>query len=317
MTSNYSVYNKGKGEKLSRDEKIYENLKKWTPLPQVLYKIILNYSSNEPLFEGEIKKEIYGFRKPCGIVSDGTYIYICNSDRNEIEIINTSGEPIRNNIVNTKRKPIINNIIHLVGNTEFRRLQYSAIHESCIYIVDAYNKNIQIFTIPDGKAVRKIRCCYNYFGISIYDSHMYFCTNRCIHIYTLDGIMIRDIDIKNISKITYINGTWYISGIFVAYGKIYVTGENQCFGIVICLSLEGEYIFHLECKNKYNGLPAVYVTDKSLYIGDSKGIYQYDLENDIKFVKEWNKNAYGSITCITFVDNTCFVTAGTDCVLIL
>lgn len=277
-----------------------------TPLINELIVIIVEYIFGGEYIEGNLYKiigkgEPLEFAFPIGMATDGTYIYVCDSENHQIKILYQNGD--------------------LYRSFEDREIQYPcyiAIHHSKIYVTNKHNK-IQVLNISDGRLIREISCDSGCDDIVIYENDIYVLhykyidvsinvfghakiTQAYISVYTLDGTLIRTIDLNSIIKIA----NHYPTGISITNNEIYLA---YCWaGVVVCLSIDGKYKFELKgCDNgKELKMPYhVLATKESIYVGDKNKIYHYTKEG--KFIKKIEVNNDAALSSMTFLKSKLYV----------
>lgn len=279
-----------------------------TLLIEELIEIIIEYRGNEPQIRGELYKKIgeFGFEplqfnRPCAIASDGLYIYISDKWNNRIQVMNKQGEFIRSWGEWGE------------ANGNFRMPCGLVIYKSQIYIADNLNKRIQIFSIPKGTFIRKIQCHRECYNIQIYKSYIYviFDYSMIIGVYSFEGELINEINCLDITpKYKFCTST-SLHSLDIHKDEIYVL--VRCSRIVICLSIYGQYKYLNECDG-YGQFPhnklwisTMMLTDESIFIGEDKKIIQ--LDRTWNNIREFGISAItGTVGCIIFEDNVCFVT---------
>lgn len=283
-----------------RKRSLNECFLKNTPLIMDIIKIITTYDCDEP----EIKEHFdtigtrgtgkLKFTTPRGIVTDGKYIYVNDSGNCRVQVMTTNGK-----FVTCWGKAGY-------GDGEFCWLGFSAIYRSNIYVADRDNRRIQVFSIPEGKFVRKFSCNYICWGICVSGSYIYVSfENEYIGVYTLEGILVKEFVCDKI----YVYGA---KNLCVVNDEIYMI--NFALTSIFCFSISGEFKFSIDPVSKGGrrllSPYSIIITDKSLYVGDKIGIQQFDRNNNFLLVKKINGKEDYNIGGMTFIDNMCFTT---DC----
>lgn len=282
---------------------------KETLLIKDLINIIIDYIDDGPKVKGELYKKVnkIKFRDFEGIATDGMNIYICHSSKSQIQIIDTNVNFITfMDIFDEKNKP-------------FHQLLTIEIYNSELYVVGCddtqSSSTVMIFNIFNRTLTRKFKCDNYYYCIKIHGSLIYMNFYNLIDIYTTEGEFVRKITTESLLPHIKIN---FLSSIFVKDNEIYLvdiggfTGEGAktTNGCIVCLSMEGNYKFHLDKKIRLLNPGVIYLTNRSLYVFDKKGINQYDRTNNFELIKYWGKQSCRAARGIVFVDNKCYVVNG-------
>lgn len=292
----------------SLGETIYSELLKNTPLVKDVIWIIINYydGDNELFIEGKLDKIIgqgghrqLEFDNPEGIITDGIYIYICDTKNNRIQVIDK------------ENKFVVCWVLRNSGRN-FLKPRNFAIHDLHIYIIYPIDPKVQVFSIPDCKFIKNIpteEICNQEIckEICIYNSHIYLSFYKWISVYTLNGTSIKTINREYIPQLAQCA----FSNLFAIDEDIYIVN----FDNIACLSIEGKYKFCIYGKDygveDFNGIRCISLTQELLYVSDNNGVQQFSRFNK-KLIKKWHMDDdiqhKKIVTSMAFVNKKCYTT---------
>lgn len=263
-----------------------------TPLIKDLIDIVIKYA-NEIQIEGVLYKNIKLEKSPlsslCGIVTDGTNIYI--TDVFYDRIIMTDEDC---------------NLIKYLSN-ELNQPRGLAIDDSYIYIADFENKQIQIFNFRNANFVHKFNCDNRCSGVSV-DKSLIYVSYHCVSqitIHTFEGKLINKIDYSE--KLDFV-----AYSLTVKDGKMYMVQGGYQY--VFCLSIDGMYAFRIYAEHiggkKFKDQRAIQFIDDSLYVGDQIQVQQFKMNSkgEFLFVKRWGEKVIHDVGGLTLLNDKCYVT---------
>lgn len=301
---------------------IYEYILSETQLIKELVRLIIGYIEFEPDVKGKIKYELgrWGkgeleFCRPCGIAINKNYLYISEIENRRVQIIDTEG-----------------NFIDFIGERGDKDGQFGLprgldIFESEIYIADEKNMKIQIFSVVDRKFIRNFKCGGRCYGVCVRNSCIYVSFGDFyIRVFTLGGKCVKIINCNDsyVIKPGFRYGTKQrelrFYGIYVYENELYVADVGH--GIVLCLSTEGKYKYCIDGiindGHPFTNPCGLYITERSIYIGDKTRIQCFDKLNYNRCVRGWNSDLFRNIGCLTFTSNNCYVADwGKNCIFSL
>lgn len=263
-----------------------------------LVDIVIKYIGKDPFdcYEGKflhhINSKMLELEFPNGIMAYNNEIYVCNSVKNKIEIMDSNGT----NITEWQN-----------NNNPFSYPADIIIYNSEFYVSNYHNNTIEIFSLPHKHLVRKIYCKRSVWSIRIYKSRIYTsCSGLVpISVYSLEGVFLQE----------FYNHGDHCSGahgICVNNDNIYIcsTYNNK----IVCMSLNGDYKFHWGENNLTDPYNIHVFTDSEddvcefMYINDTIGLHKYNINGNL--IKSWpfNNQDVGQSSNFCFLNGKCFVT---------